>query len=161
MTRRKGTKPEEFSGAYKSYSEIPTRYRLETYTEQYLDEDTWDCYCREILFQEYDSKHIRDSARKASQSWLSHMDDRDRHHALATPADADTWSQRLLNGDRKRRTCYEQYFVRIYQFYDYLKNSYQHPHLYNPLLIAAINYETTRHLWSYRVDARPEVRSRE
>ena len=160
MTRRKGTKPEEFGGVYQSYSEIPTRRRLETYAEQYRDEDTWHRYCSEILFEEFDSQHIRDSARKAGQSWLAHMDDRDSHHALATPDDADTWSQKLLNG-RKRRTCYEQYFVRIYQFYDHLKKSYQHPHLYNPLLIAAINYETTRHLWRYRVDSRPEVRSRD
>ncbi|SNR64815.1 hypothetical protein SAMN06264855_12721 [Halorubrum vacuolatum] len=161
MTRPKGTKPEEFSGVYQSYSDIPVRYRLETYADSYQNKETWNDYCSEVLFAKFDSNHIRDTAKKAGKSWLAHMDARGRHHALATPLDVDTWSQELMNGNRNRRTCYEQYFVRIYQFYDYLKQSYQHPHLYNPCLIAAINYETTRYLWDYRVDVRPEVRPRE
>ncbi len=161
MSRRKGTKPEQFAGAFQQYSEIPPRYRLETYTGQYQAQDTWDRYCSEILLEEYDSKHMRKVARKAGDSWLSHMEKQGRHHALATPLDANLWCEKLLDGDRVRRTCYEQYYVRVYQFYDYLKQNHQHPHLYNPLLLAAIEYETARNLWMYRVDARPEVVSRE
>ena len=161
MTRRKGTKPEQFAGAFQQYSEIPRRYRLETYAGQYRGQDTWGSYCDQVLFDEYDSNHMRRAARKAGDSWLSHMQTQGRHHALATPHDANLWCQELLDGDRSRRTCYEHYFVRIYQFYDYLKQNHRHPHLYNPLLLAAIEYDTARHLWMFRIDTRPEAVSRE
>jgi len=161
MTRRKGTKPEQFAGVFQQYGEIPQRYHLETYAGQYQDQDTWTSYCDDVLFEEHDSKHMRQAARKAGGSWLTHMEKQGRHHALATPQHADAWCQKLLDGDRVRRTCYEQYFVRIYQFYDYLKQNHQHPHLYNPLLLAAIEYDTARHLWMFRIDTRPEAVSRE
>lgn len=160
MTRRKGTKPEQFAGAFQRFSEIPTRYRLNTYASKYRGKDTWTQYCNEILFEEYDSDHMQKTAQKAGRSWLDHMESRGRHHALATPQDADEWCKQLLAG-RKRRTCYEQYFVRIYHFYNHLKTSCRHPHLYNPLLLAAIEYETARHLWMYRIDTRPEVTPRD
>lgn len=161
MTRRKGTKPEQFAGAFQQYSEIPSRYRLETYSGQYQGRDTWMCYRDQVLLEEHDSKHMRQAARKAGDSWLTHMEKQGRHHALATPQDANSWCQKLLDGDRVRRTCYEHYFVRIYQFYDYLKENHLHPHLYNPLLLAAIEYEAARDIWMYRIDTRPEVVSRE
>lgn len=161
MSRRKGTRPEQFAGPFQEYSQIPHRYRLETYTGQYRDRDTWDRYRDDVLFEKYDSTHMRTVARKAGKSWLKHMQRRSRHHALATPQGAEIWCQQLLNGDRTRRTCYEQYYVRIYQFYDHLKESCRHPHLYNPLLLAAIEYDAARSIWMYRVDTRPEVVSRE
>lgn len=162
MSQRKGVRPEQYVGAFRQYEDVPSRYCLETYAQQYRDEDTWQRYRDEILLPNHDySKTIKRTARTGGNSWLDHMDERDRHHALATPADVEAWSQKLLNGDRTRRYCYETYFVRIYQFYDYLKTSYQHPYLYNPLLLAAINYEATRNLWMYRIDTRPEVVDRD
>lgn len=161
MTRRKGTKPEQFAGPFQKYSKIPARYRLETYQGQYQGQDTWDHYRDNVLLEEYNSQHMEKVAKKAGRSWLSHMEEQGCHHALATPEVADAWCHHLLSGDRCRRTCYEQYFIRIYQFYDYLKEHHQHPHLYNPLLLAAIEYESARRLWMYRVDARPEVVARE
>lgn len=159
---RKGVRPEQYAGAFQRYEDIPDRYRLETYAQQYRGEDTWQQYRDEVLLPSHDfSKTIKRTARTGGNSWLDHMDEQGRHHALATPADVDEWSQKLLDGDRTRRYCYEHYFVRIYQFYEYLKTSYPHPHLYNPFLLAAIEYETTRNLWMYRVDSRPEVVDRE
>lgn len=159
---RKGTQPEQYAGAFHRYEEIPERYRLETFAQQYRGEETWQEYRDEVLFPKHDySRTIKRTARTGGNSWLEHMEERDRHHALAKPSDVEEWSEELLNGDRTRRYCYETYFVRIYQFYDYLKESYRHPHLYNPLLLAAIEYETTRHLWMYRVDSRPEVVERD
>lgn len=160
MTRRKGTKPEQFAGPFQNYREIPARYRLETYAAQYRGDETWDRYCKDVLFKKYDSDYMRDNARKAGDSWLSHMDEQGRHHALATPQDANVWCGNLLD-DRTRQTCYEQYFVRIYQFYDHLKSSYRHPHLYNPLLLAAIKYDAARQIWMHCIDTRPEVFPRE
>jgi hypothetical protein len=161
MKRRKGTEPEQYAGPFQSYAEIPPRYRLENYAGQYQDEDTWTHYCEESLFREYDSNHMRKVARKAENSWLDHMEQRGCHHALATPEAANDWCKVLLNGNRVRRTCYEQFYVRIYQFYDWLREDSRHPHLYNPLLLSAINYKAARHLWMYRIDSRPEEVTRE
>jgi len=161
MTRRKGTRPEQFAGPFQDYEEIPQRYRLETYAGQYQDRKTWQRYCETTLFEGHDTKYMRQRAQRAGNSWLSHMQQEGRHHALATPRQANRWCHALLESDRTRRTCYEVYYIRIYQFYDHLKASCHHPHLYNPLLVAAIQYPPSRHLWEYRIDTRPEVVSRE
>lgn len=161
MTRRKGTTPEQYAGAFQHYDEIPVQYRLDTYTGQYREDDTYDRYMQEVLLPEYDSKRFRDSAKRAKKSWVDHMKDRGRHHALATPEDAEIWCEKLLNGDRTVGTCYEYYYNRIYQFYEYLKYHYQHPHLYNPLLLAATGYDSAREIWMFRINSRPEVTQRE
>ncbi len=163
MTRPKGTRPEQYAGVFQSYEEIPNKYRLETFTTEYRNEATWDNYVTEVLYGEQDSpsKALRKTVRLAGDSWQDHMEEQNRHHALATPSNVETWTQKLTSNGWTRKTCYEHYFVRIYQFYDYLRSSYRHPHLYNPALLAAIEYETTRNLWMYRVDTRPEVNTRE
>lgn len=163
MTTRKGIRPEQYAGPFQSYSEIPARYRLETYTADYAGEDTWQEYVENVLYEEHgeDSLQIQRTLRRGGKSWLEHMAARDRHHALARPEDVAAWCRDLQDSDRARRTTYECYFVRVYEFYDYLKRSYRHPHVYNPVLLAAIDDEATRDLWAYRVDSRPEVVDRE
>lgn len=158
----KGTMPEQYVGAFETYHSIPHRYRLGTYSADYEGEDTWQQYVERVLYQEYDedSLETQPGIRQGGASWLTFMEGRNRHHALARPTDVDAWCQQLTNQNRTRRTNYEQYYNRIYQFYDYLKTSCRHPHVYNPLLIAAVEYETTRDLWRYRVDRRPEVNHR-
>ncbi|WP_226483099.1 hypothetical protein [Natrinema amylolyticum] len=83
------------------------------------------------------------------------MEDRGRHHALASPRDVEAWCDTLLE-DKVPKTCYEYYFLRIYDFYDYLKTDFQHPHLYNPVLLAAINHSAARTIWMVRVKRRRE-----
>jgi len=161
MSRRKGIRPEQYAGPFQEYSNIPQRYRLETYTGYYQGDNTWEHYCDEVLFEKNNSAHMRKTARIAGQSWCEFMDNQKRHHALATPQHVEQWCQQLLDGDRNRRTCYEHYFVRILQFYDYLKKDRRHPHLYNPLLLAAIEHEFARKIWMFKIDTRPEVVGRE
>lgn len=160
MSRRKGTEPDQYAGAFTSYEEIPQRYRLSTYAGQYRGEDTWEEYLQAELVGQRSEKYIRD-ARRGGSSWRQHMQSRNRHHALATPADANAWAEELLDSDRSFETCYKNYFIRIYRFYDWLKHSHQHPHHYNPLLLAAIEYDASHRLWMYRIDKRPEVVNRE
>lgn len=160
MSRRKGTKPEQYAGAFTSYEEIPKRYRLSTYAGQYQGEDTWEEYLRAELLEESSETYIS-TVRTAGTSWQKHMQSRDPHHALASPKDAHEWVKKLLDRDCSLRTIYKNYFVQIYRFYDWLKHSHRHPHHYNPLLLAAIEYNTSRHVWMYRVEARPEVVGRE
>lgn len=161
--KRKGIRPEQYAGPFQKYSEIPARYRLETYSGDYRGENTWEEYVENVLYEKYgeNSITIQRTVRQGGQSWLDHMAERDRHHALATPMDVEEWCQSLTATDRQRRTLYEQYFVRVYQFYDYLKTNYRHPHIYNPALLAAIEGGATRDLWEYRIEERPVVVDRE
>lgn len=153
MERQKPTTPEGYAGVFQSYDDIPERYRLETFASQYEGEATWQQYVDNVLFNEYDvpSRTLRSTTRSAGNSWRTHMAERGRHHALAAPVDVEAWCQQLLELDLSHHTCYAHYFVRIYRFYEYLMNSYQHPHLYNPMLLAAIEHEGAHHIWEYRL----------
>lgn len=162
MNRRKGIHPEQYAGVYQRYDDIPDRYRLETYAPQYEGEDTWQAYVDDVLVPTHEpvSDWMRKSIWLAGESWLEHMDDREPHHALARPVDAEAWCRDLLDG-RAKKTCYELYFVRIYQFYDHMVRVSSHPHVYNPLLLAAIEYEHAETVWRYRIETRPEAVDRE
>lgn len=78
---------------------------------------------------------------------------------MAIPEDVEDWCENLL-ADKARKTCYEYYFLRVYDFYEYLKHSHEHPHLYNPFLLAATEYESARYLWMFRIDRRREKQER-
>lgn len=155
MSQIRGTEPEQYAGVFQYFNEIPHRYRLETYASQYEGEDTWNIFVHEVALEEHDSKRVRRTLRLGGGSWLEHMEERGRHHALASPEDANAWCEKLLD-EKARRTCYEYYYLRVYDFFEHLKFSCQHPHLYNPLLLAAINYDAARHVWMFRVDRRGE-----
>jgi len=151
----KPTTPESYAGIFQNYDQIPARYRLETYFHQYQDDDTLDWYIENVYFNNKSevSDSMRCRAQRFKNSWLDHMNERNRHHALATPEDVDTWCQTLLERCTAK-TSYLSYYYRIYNFYQHLKTSYRHPHLYNPLLLAAIEYEPTYEIWSHRVKDR-------
>lgn len=155
MSQIRGTQPEEYAGALQHYDEIPQRYRLETYQGHYRGEDVWNHYAENVVLAENDSERMRRTLRLGGDSWLKHMTTRGRHHALATVEDANAWCEKLRS-EKARRTCYEYYFLRVYDFYEYLKFHCRHPHLYNPLLLAAVNYEAARYIWSFRVDRRQD-----
>lgn len=126
------------------------------YEEQYWGQDTWQQYVNDVLFDgspPVDGQMIR-RYQLTKDSWVDHMETRGRHHALATPQDVMEWCRKLLAGDRTVKTCYKNYYARVYAFYDYLQSSYEYPHLYNPLLLAAVEYEPVRQIWKQRVAAR-------
>jgi hypothetical protein len=154
--KQKPTTPEGHAGIFRSYDDIPARYRLETYAQHYEDDDTLTTYYEEVYFPRYApvSEWMETKAERARDSWQNHMTRQDRHHALATPSHVASWCDVLLD-TCSPETAYKSYFRRIYNFYDWLKASYKHPHLYNPLQIAAIEYETTYEIWHYRVKIRP------
>ena len=150
---QEATTPEEYAGAIQHLEPIPTQYRLDTYSPYYRGENTWEQYVKNVLLKKHPSDRMRQAARLSGDSWCEHMEGRARHHALATPEDVEAWSKRLMT-ERSRKTNYEYYFIRVYNFYEYLKRHSEHPHLYNPFLLAAIEYDMTRHIWSLRIDRR-------
>jgi hypothetical protein len=152
---RKPTTPEGHAGIFQEYGDIPARYRLETYTQHYDGVDTLQRYYDEVYYPAHEpvSDWMEEQIERVATSWKNHMADRNRHHALATPQDVDLWCQDLLEFCSPK-TSYKSYFRRIYNFYNYLQDSHQHPHLYNPLLLAAIEYDATYRVWQYRVKLR-------
>lgn len=148
---------EAHSGVFNSYSEIPARYRLQTYTQHYQGENTLRRYLEEVYFPKHTpvSEWMQKNAGRVRRSWVDHMEQRGRHHALATPEDVDSWFEELLE-QCSAETCYKTYFRRIFNFYQYLEHSYRHPHTYNPVLLAAINFESTRRIWKFRVKIRSQ-----
>jgi len=162
MSARKGVRPEQYAGVFHHYEDIPERYRLQTYADQYDGEDTLGQYVENVLHGEgkSHSETFQQRTRRAVKSWRKHMDDRGRHHALATPDDVEAWCGDHLSRVT-RETAYMNYYVRIYQFYEHLVTTHHHPHVYNPFIIAAIEGGDARELWKFRVDNRPEVVDRE
>jgi hypothetical protein len=158
MSTRKPRTPEEHTGVFTRYDDIPARYRLETFADAYADDDTTIYrYFETVHLPQYEpvSESHRERVHRACQQWIEHMDSRGRHHALATPTDVNTWCETLMT-NRTVATCYKSYYSRIYAFYEYLQRSYRHPHLYNPLLLAAVDHEPTRSIWMERVNDRPQ-----
>lgn len=129
----KPTDPRRRLGIYKSIDEVPDRRRLQSYAAEFEGQDTWGAWM--------DTRDLADSTRKridrAERSWKDHMDERGRHHALARPDDVEAWCQALL--DRMTvGTLYNRYYGHLASFYEWLVWHWDHPHQYNPVLMAVL-----------------------
>lgn len=145
--------PAERLGVYKALDQVPDRYRLQNHANAYGGRDVWDEFLTGHLFEKYDSERFKEEARRAGRYWKEHMDSRGRHHALATPADIESWVAGLLD-DRKVKTAYNCYWVRIERFYSWLQWHTEHPHVYNPVLMAATDGEASGAVWEEKMARR-------
>lgn len=153
MPRELSNDPRNRLGVYKRLEEVPPRYRLRQHADVYRGEDVWETFLEDHLFPRYPKDRYRQDTRRAGRLWKSHMDDRGRHHALATPEDVDQWCQSLLD-QRNVKTVYNHYWVRLERFYDWLLTRTDHPHVYHPFLMAAAEYETASRIWEAKVEQR-------
>jgi len=147
------TNPAERLGVYKSLEEVPERYRLSNHTTTYKGRDVWTEFLTTHLFEKFDSDRFKEDARRAGRYWKEHMAERERHHALATPADVETWMNGLLTR-MNLKTAYNSYWVRLERFYSWLQWHTEHPHVYNPLLMAAVDGEAARKVWDEKMARR-------
>ncbi|MFC6942416.1 hypothetical protein ACFQE8_20960 [Salinirubellus sp. GCM10025818] len=147
----KAIEPERRMGVYKSLSEVPVRYRLDNFTAEYRGEDTWTEYIQAEDERRDLSDWYLERADIAGRSWKSHMHDLDRHHALAKPEDVDTWCRELLD-ERKLRTVYERYWTELESFYAWLQAHAEHHHVYQPVLMAAANYDAASMVWEEKIE---------
>lgn len=135
------TDPRRRMGVYKSLAEVPDRYRLKHHADAYEGRDVWG---------EFMDEHPRYSANKKTKRvgryWTAHMEERGRHHALATPADVETFITDLLE-DRTPMTVYSPYWSQVESFYDWLQWHTDHPHHYHPILMATIEGEASAQMW--------------
>lgn len=138
-------------GIYKRLAEVPPHRRLERYASEYKDIDTYETFLVEERFDEVESERCRQKYRLAGRRWKEHVESRDRHHALAQPADVEAWLDSLL--DRvSLNTAYNVYWVKLEQFYSWLQHHPDHPHTYHPLLMAAAEFEHAGIVWERKLD---------
>lgn len=147
MTKSKN--PENRIGVYKSIDEVPVRYRLKQFSDRYRGEDVWQEFLSR-LFEMHSSERFKKGAKRAGRRWKNHMQNRERHHALATPQDVESWSQVLLE-EFGLNTAYNSYWIRIERFYSWLQRHTEHPHVYHPPRMAASNYDASHTIWQEKI----------
>lgn len=136
-------------GVYKSLDDVPRHHRLGHYVESYAGRDVWAEFV-EANRDRYASERSREDSRRIERRWKDHMADRGRHHALARPEDVETWIVWLL--DRmKPSTAYNPYWVRLEALYDWLLWHRDHPHVYNPVLMAAAEGPAAGEVWAEKI----------
>ncbi len=139
-------------GVYKRLEDIPDHHRLDQYEALFENQDVWSDYV-DSQSNAFDSDHYHATFRKAGQSWKNHLNERGRHHALATPHDVETWVRSLAE-TRLLRTVRTEYWVRVEEFYSWLQFHTEYPHVYHPVLMAAGQYETARAVWMTKFEDR-------
>lgn len=140
MCRTKSNDLTDRLGVYKQISDVPEHHRLEHYEAIYEDRDVWAEYVEETaLYEQYESERFEQDTERAAHSWKTHVESQGRHHALARPEDVNTWCSELLRS-RVVNTVYNLYWTRIAAFYEWLLWHTDHPHVYDPFLMAAIEY---------------------
>ena len=136
-------------GVFKSITEVPDRYHLSTFSMQFEGRDAW------AEWMEAEKNDLAASTRKykygrAEKLWKSHMEACGRHHALANPSDVESFLADQLDQVQKE-TVWNTRYDQLYQFYNWLTFNADYPHVYNPVLMAAVNGEAAREMWDYRV----------
>lgn len=143
-------------GVYKRLEDVPDRHRLSQYTDSYAGGDVWGEFCEEHEYTLGDSESFRRKVDRAGELWRTFMADR-RHYALATPADVEAYSRDLLD-DFTMSTAYK-YWIRVEHFYRWLQWHTNHPHVYHPVLMAAVEHDAAGEIWEWKRDG--VVRMRE
>jgi len=138
-------------GVYKTLEEVPDHSRLSIYESAYDGRDVWGEYVATVLSDAAET--VQYETGLVEKTWKSHMAQRGRHHALATPADIESLFSELLDRMQTKR-AYNPYWVRLEEFYAYLMWHTGHPHAYHPPRMAAGQNGAARTVWKYKVRQR-------
>ena len=152
----KSTDPNKRMGVFKKLDDVPPRYRFDRHAAKYEGRDVWAEFEAEQL-EQYGSQRFRQNIERVGCRWKEHMNDRGRHHAIATPEDVDSFFGETI-GDLKTGTKYLPYWVKLEDFYSWLLWHTDHKHRYNPVLMAAANYEHAGEIWAYKITTKREGR---
>lgn len=144
-------------GVYKCLDDVPDRYRLKRYASSYEECDVWREFCEEHEYNKGESEVFRRKVDLAGDHWRGFMGNR-RHHALATPGDVEMWSAQLLD-EYTRNTAYK-YWIRVEHFYQWLQWHTEHPHVYHPVLMAAVEGDAAAEIWNWKTNHVRQKRER-
>ena len=135
-------------GVYKCLSDVPDHYRLYQYADSYADRDVWGEFCDEYEYERGTTAQYKQKIELHRRSWCTFMADQGRHYALATPDDVEAWSAQLIQS--KSLGVSNEYWRRIRRFYDWLQWHVDHPHVYQPVVMAAANGDAAATIWKHR-----------
>lgn len=158
MNRTKSAYPLDRLGVYKRLEDVPAKHRFERYEREYSDRNVWQEFCEYHEYQQGTSSNFRRDVDRVGSNWIDHMDAIGRHHALATPDHVETWCEQLVAA-KSDSTAYN-YWVRIKRFYEWLQRHVAHPHVYNPVLMAAVNGGAAGRIWDIKLAKWRKARSR-
>jgi hypothetical protein len=150
MTRTKSENPIDRTGVFARIGEVPDRHRLRSYADVYDGRDVWATFCEESEYQRSDADRYRGRVDRVGGYWLEHMADQGRHHALAAPRHVERWAEHLL-AEHSSRTALG-YWTRIHRFYDWLRWHTDHPHVYDPTLLAIIEGSASERIWEVKLE---------
>ena len=159
MHRTKSTDPADRLGVFKRFADVPEEHRLSQYADAYTGRDVWAEYCRAHLSDQGDSESFQRMVDRVGERWQAHMADRGVHHALARPADIETWCQELIDA-HALATAYN-YWVKLKGFYDWLQTHVAHPHVYHPVLLSVLEGGAAREIWDEKLRKWAASRARE
>ena len=144
----KAATPEGRMGAYKSLSDVPRRHRLSTFVESYRDRDVWGEFLAQEVLPGISYERKIEDVHRYGRYWKEHTDSNGTHHALATPEVVESYSEWLIEDKTPITACL--YWVRVDDFYEWLLWHADHPHRYNPVRMAAVEYENAGTLWEWQ-----------
>lgn len=134
-------------GVYKTLSDVPDGQRLANFSGYFYDRDPWAEWMTAIGLSNYGDTTKREY-RILRETWTDHMAGYDRHPALADPAHVDTYVSKnnpsIRFSDRR--------FGRLVKWYDRMVTRTDYPHKYNPVIMAAHEYDATREVWTVWID---------
>lgn len=130
--------PAKRMGVFKQLEEVPTRYKLNTFSESYGGRDVWTEFMEE-RGEDFPSENTKYKVNRAGERWEDFMESRSSHYALPVPDDVEAYFDYLLTvGDMKVSTTYRQYGDYLERFFDWLLYHTEHPHVYNPVLMSVV-----------------------
>ena len=157
---------EYWLGVYKSIDEVPDRYRLSSFSSEFVGQDTWEDYLET-------RDDLAESTKK--NSWYPCGDrfkrfmeeEASRHHALPQPDDIEAYLSHIRDGgysvkvtERTPNTVYYQHLSPLKTFFTWLAHRVDYPHVYNPVLLAAHAGGITREVWYWQTDYKPDYEDR-
>lgn len=151
MTPSLSNDPRDRMGIYNHIDDVPESQRFERYEDQYDGRDVWATFLKDHLFDIYGAERSREKAKRAGRRWKQHVRARDRHHALVRPRDVESWCGALLERVTLD-TAYNNYWVCLERFYHWLARHPDHPHRYDPVLMAATHYEHAGAIWATKIE---------
>lgn len=147
-------------GAYTSLSAVPDRYRLSNHSAGYKGRNVWKEFCVEYEYAQGDHERYEEEVDRVGDCWCDFMNNRSRHHALARPADIEAWCVELREEKALSVRRVADYWLRVHRFYDWLMWHTEHPHLYDPSLMAVVNGGIAGEVWAHRTERTREAREK-
>lgn len=149
------------AGVYQHIDQVPDHHRLRNYAHRHEGRDCW----REYIIATYETSNGEVAASqkplfdRIEHRWKSFIENRGVHHALSTPDDANSYAEHLFAKYPVKVSTAAEYWSFVERFYRWMFVRVDYPHRYNPFVMAAANYDTSRDLWNHAINTKQDAQS--